>query len=501
MLGALQTYSRLGAGTPTAESGRTTGRGTGMLAAQDLGLERHHTTRVLLVTAVAALGGFLFGFDTAVINGAVDAIRAGFGLDAKAIGFAVSCALLGSALGAWYAGKLADRWGRVRTMQVAAVLLAASAAGAGLAGNVALLVLWRVVGGIGVGVASVIAPTYIAEVSPAHVRGRLGSLQQLAIVLGIFAALLCDAWFAHAAGGAAQPAWLGLPAWRWMFLAAVPPALVYGTLALRVPESPRHLVATGRQEQARGVLRRVLGYADGPALDAKVADIDRSLRSEYRPVLRDLRGPRAGLLPVVWIGILLSVFQQFVGINVIFYYSSTLWHSVGFSEADAFSITVATSVVNVLVTLVAIALVDRIGRKPLLVVGSAGMAVTLALMAWCFAHASGQGSALVLPAPFGVIALVAANAYVVCFGLSWGPVVWVLLGEMFPNRIRALGLAVAASAQWLANFAITATFPALAELGLAFAYGLYAAFAALSLWFVLAAVRETRGMELEDMRE
>jgi MFS transporter, SP family, sugar:H+ symporter len=197
---------------------------------------------------------------------------------------------------------------------------------------------------------------------------------------------------------------------------------------------------------------------------------------------------------------LLSVFQQFVGINVIFYYSSTLWHSVGFSEADSFTITVATSIVNVLVTLVAIALVDRIGRKPLLVIGSAGMALTLGLMAWCFSQATGSGATLSLPGATGIVALVAANAYVVFFGVSWGPVVWVLLGEMFPNRIRATALAVAAAAQWLANFAITSSFPALAEIGLTFAYGLYAGFALLSLLFVLYAVRETKGVELEDMQ-
>ncbi|KZV43565.1 plastidic glucose transporter 4 [Dorcoceras hygrometricum] len=431
--------------------------------------------------------------DTAVINGAVDAVRAGFGLNAGQIGFAVSCALLGSAVGAWYAGPLADRYGRVRSMQVAAALLAVSALGSGLVHGVWDLVLWRLVGGTGVGMASVIAPAYIAEVSPAAIRGRLGSMQQLAIVLGIFAALLSDAWLAGAAGGAEKTLWLGLEAWRWMFLAAVVPALVYGTLVLGVPESPRYLVARGRLAEAKAVLREVLGLGDEAALDS-------SLHTERRPRLRDLRGQCAGLLPVVWIGIALSVFQQFVGINVIFYYSSTLWHSVGFSETDAFSITVATSVVNVLVTLVAIALVDRIGRKPLLAIGSAGMAVTLALMAWCFSQANGSGATLALPHGVGLLALVAANAYVVCFGVSWGPVVWVLLGEMFPNSIRAIALAVAAAAQWLANFAITSSFPALAELGLPFAYGLYAAFALLSFLFVLYAVRETRGMELEEMR-
>ena len=464
------------------------------------GLGQRATARVVLISAAAALGGFLFGFDTAVINGAVDAVRGGFALDAAQIGFAVSCALLGSALGAWYAGMLANRFGRVRTMQVAAVLLVAAALGSGLAYSVWSLIAWRLVGGIGVGVASVIAPTYIAEVSPAHIRGRLGSMQQLAIVLGIFAALLSDAWLAGVAGGAAQPLWFRLAAWRWMFLVATLPALVYGTLVLGVPESPRHLVAKGRIDEARVVLRKVLNMHSETALDNKLRDIEDSLRSEHKPRLRDLCGKTAGLLPVVWIGILLSVFQQFVGINVIFYYSSTLWHSVGFSEADSFTITVVTSIVNVLVTLVAIALVDKIGRKPLLVVGSAGMAITLGLMAWCFSQATGSGATLSLPGATGMVALVAANAYVVFFGVSWGPVVWVLLGEMFPNRIRATALAVAAAAQWLANFAITSTFPALAELGLSFAYGLYAGFALLSLLLVLAGVHETKGIELEDMR-
>jgi SP family sugar:H+ symporter-like MFS transporter len=458
-------------------------------------------TRVVLIAAAAAMGGFLFGFDTAVINGAVDAIRAGFALSAVWTGFAVSCALLGSALGAWYAGPMADRAGRVRTMQFAAVLLAASAVGSGLAAGVWSLIVWRLVGGIGVGIASVIAPTYIAEVSPAQVRGRLGSLQQLAIVLGIFAALLSDAWLAGAAHGASAPLWLGLEAWRWMFLVALVPALIYGSLVLGVPESPRHLVAKARLPEARVVLRQVLGLHDELGLDRRLEAITVSLRSEHQPRLRDLRGRHAGLLRVVWIGILLSVLQQFVGINVIFYYSSTLWHSVGFSEVDSFKITVATSIVNVLVTLVAIALVDRIGRKPLLVIGSAGMAFTLALMAWCFSQATGSGATLSLPGSLGPVALVAANAYVVFFGLSWGPMVWVLLGEMFPNRIRALALAVAAAAQWLANFAITSTFPLLAQAGLAFAYGVYATFAALSLAFVLYAVRETNGIELEDMQD
>ncbi|HEX7369537.1 MAG TPA: sugar porter family MFS transporter [Rhodanobacteraceae bacterium] len=464
-------------------------------------LEMHSQSgfRVIAIAAAAALGGFLFGFDTAVINGAVDALRNAFGLSAALTGFAVSCALLGSAAGAWYAGRLADRFGRLRTMQVAAAFLAVGAVGAGLAGSVAWLIAWRVVAGIGIGVASVVAPAYIAEVSPARIRGRLGSMQQLAIVLGIFAALLSNAALADAAGGASHGLWLGLGAWRWMFIVGVIPAAIYGGFALAVPESPRHLVAQGRTADALKVLRKVLVQDNEPALHQKLRDIENSLQREHKPRWRDLLGGGTGLLPIVWIGILLSMFQQFVGINVIFYYSTMLWHSVGFSESNSFSLTVITSIVNVLVTLVAIALVDRIGRKPLLVIGSAGMAVTLALMAWCFAEATGSGASLSLPAPWGPVALVAANLYVIFFGVSWGPVVWVLLGEMFPNRIRAMALAVAAAAQWLANFAITSTFPVMAQFSLPFSYAVYAAFAFLSLLFVLKFVRETRGVELEDM--
>ena len=455
--------------------------------------------RVVMIAAAAALGGFLFGFDTAVINGAVDALRGAFGLSATLTGFAVSIALLGSAAGAWYAGRLADRYGRVRTMQVAAILLAAGAIGAGLSGSVAWLMVWRVVAGIGVGVASVVAPAYIAEISPASIRGRLGSMQQLAIVLGIFVALLSDAALADSAGGAANTFWLGLGAWRWMFIVGVIPALIYGVLAFSVPESPRHLVAGGRNEEALGVLKRVLALGSDAALRKKLDDIQLSLEREHKPRWGDLVGGGAGFLPIVWIGIVLSVFQQFVGINVIFYYSTTLWNSVGFSESNSFMLTVITSIVNVLVTLVAIGLIDRIGRKALLVIGSSGMLVTLAVMAVCFAQATGTGTALSLPGAWGPVALVAANLYVIFFGVSWGPVVWVLLGEMFPNRIRAMALAVAAAAQWLANFAITSSFPVMAQFSLPFSYGVYAAFAAISLVFVLKFVRETRGVELEDM--
>jgi sugar porter (SP) family MFS transporter len=451
---------------------------------------------VIMVASAAALGGFLFGFDTAVINGTTDAVKAQFHISSTYLGFVVSSALIGCAVGAWFAGPLADRFGRVRIMVVAAIVFAISAIGSSLAwGPVSLMVL-RVFGGLAVGAASVIAPAYIAEIAPAHLRGRLGSLQQLAIVTGIFTSLLIDQLLAHAGGGAGGNVPWGGEAWRWMFASATIPALVYGLLSLRIPESPRYLVKTKDLGKAREVLSRFVGGD----VDLRIKEIIRSLAGNDDVVrLSDLRGPRLGLLPIVWVGILLSVFQQFVGINVIFYYSTALWHSVGFSSNDSFLFSTITSVTNIVTTLVGIALIDRIGRKPLLLIGAVGMVVSLGTMAICFANATGSGDNLRLGPLAGPVALVAANLYVFAFGMSWGPVVWVLLGEMFNNKIRATALAVAAAAQWLANWVISTTFPTLADAGLMFAYGLYAFFALLAFVFVTRAVRETKGRELEEM--
>lgn len=452
---------------------------------------------VIRLSLTAALGGFLFGYDSAVINGAVKAIGDRFSTSSAVLGFTVSSALLGAAAGALAAGRVADRYGRLRAMWVAAALFLVSAVGSGLASSLVVLVVFRVIGGVAVGIASVIAPTYIAEIAPARIRGKLGSLQQLAIVSGIFLALLVDYALASAAGGSEKDLWLGLEAWRWMFLAMTVPAVVYGGLALTIPESPRYLVAKGRLDEARSVVRRVLGNID---LDAKVAQIKETLERETRPSMRDLRGPAFGLLPIVWVGIGLSVFQQFVGINVIFYYSSVLWQAAGFNESNALIITVITSVVNVVTTLIAIATIDRYGRKPLLVIGSIGMAVTLGTLAVVFGTATlDKAGDPVLHGAAAPIALVAANLFVFAFGMSWGPVVWVLLGETFPNRIRAAALSLAAASQWVANWVISTSFPPLKDAGLGLAYGLYTTFAVLSLLFVLRFVRETKGVELEDM--
>ena len=464
--------------------------------------ERHQTNTgaVIRITTVAAFGGLLFGYDSAVINGAVSSIQSTFDVGPGPLGFAVAAALLGAAVGAFFGSRIADRTGRIPIMKIAALLFLLSAIGCGFTQSIEWLVFWRVVGGIGVGVASVIAPAYIAEVSPAHLRGRLGSLQQMGIVLGIFLSLLIDALLAHGAGGAANEMWFGLAAWRWMFLVMAVPAVLYGIGAFLIPESPRYLVSVGRPDEARAVLSRIHG---DDAVDARVSKIRSTVDDERKPHFADLRGSMAGLKPVVWVGIGLAALQQFVGINVIFYYSNVLWESVGFKESDSFTISVATSVVNVAVTIVAIFLVDRIGRRPLLLLGSAGMALSLGVMSVVFATATkvmvdGQLTPELGPVA-GPVALIAANLFVVFFGVSWGPLMWVLLGEMFPNRIRGAALAVAGAVQWIANWAVTVSFPSLSNFSLGLTYGIYAFFALVSLVFTIKMVRETNNVELEDM--
>ncbi|XRQ15923.1 sugar porter family MFS transporter [Actinomadura welshii] len=457
----------------------------------------HPTLIAVLLAAAGAVGGFLFGFDSAVINGAVDAVQDEFTLSDFLIGFVVSSALLGCAAGAWFAGPIGDRIGRARTMLIISVLFVISALGSAFSFGPADLIVWRVLGGLAIGGASVIAPAYIAEIAPAHLRGRLGSLQQMAIVLGIFAALVADYVIAEVSDGGASGTFpLGGTAWRWMFASELVPAVLYGIIALMIPESPRYLVRRRRTTDARRVLARIMPAAE---VRTKLDEIRDSL-AEDRPVrLSDLRGNRLGLRPIVWIGILLSVFQQFVGINVIFYYSTSLWQSVGYDEGDAMFTSVVNSLVNVAFTVVAIMLVDRIGRRPLLLAGAAGMAVSLGVLAVCFGTAPVVDGEPALGDLAGPVALVAANTFVASFAATWGPVVWVMLGEMFNNFIRGSALAVAAAAQWIANWVITTTFPAVSGLSLALAYGLYTAFSVMAFVFVLRFVPETKGVELEDM--
>ncbi|WP_329115451.1 sugar porter family MFS transporter [Streptomyces sp. NBC_01353] len=455
-----------------------------------------HLGHVIFITASAAMGGFLFGYDSSVINGAVEAIRDRYDIGSGTLAQVIAIALIGCAIGAATAGRIADRIGRIRCMQISAVLFAVSAVGSALPFALWDLAFWRIVGGFAIGMASVIGPAYIAEVAPAAYRGRLGSFQQAAIVIGIAISQLVNYGILQIADGDQRGEIGGLEAWQWMLGVMVVPAVLYGLLSFAIPESPRFLISVGKVDRAKEVLAEVEGHEVD--LDHRVAEIDRAMRSEHKSTFKDLlvAGGRFKLLPIVWVGIGLSVFQQLVGINVAFYYSSTLWQSVGVDPSSSFFYSFTTSIINIVGTVIAMVLVDRVGRKPLALVGSVGMAVALAVEAWAFSADLVDGK---LPETQGVVALVAAHVFVLFFALSWGVVVWVFLGEMFPNRIRAAALGVAASAQWIANWAITASFPSLADWNLSGTYIIYTVFAVLSIPFVLRYVKETKGKALEEM--
>ncbi len=476
----------------------------------------------LFIACAAAIGGFLFGFDTSVINGTLDALRFKLGANDAQLGLAASIAVLGAACGAFFAGALADKFGRRRVMITSSVLFLISAIGsgnpyffttAGTAANMIEFIVWRVIGGVGVGAASIIVPAYIAEISPAPLRGRLATMQQFAIVIGIFAALLSNYFLGEIAGGgavvmdeatrlASDVTKIGsFETWQWMFWIECIPAILYGLLVLFIPESPRYLVARKQPKKAGEILGKILS----PSVVAqKIEDIKKSLHSEVAPKFSDLLEKVAGktrLAPIVWVGIGIAALQQFVGINVIFYYGNVLWESVGFTQQDAMKTSVLSSVVNIASTVIAIALVDRLGRKPLLLAGSIGMFVTLGIMAAIFGTAGldSNGNPEIGGAT-AYVAVISANFYVVFFAFSWGPVCWVLLGEMFNNRIRGAALALGGLSQWISNFAISSSFPILlAKIGLGGAYGIYSFFAFVSIFFVLKKVQETKGKELEDM--
>ncbi|MEV4332638.1 sugar porter family MFS transporter [Streptomyces sp. NPDC049597] len=453
-----------------------------------------HLGHVVFITAAAAMGGFLFGYDSSVINGAVEAIRDRYDIGSGTLAQVIAIALIGCAVGAATAGRIADRIGRIRCMQIAATLFTVSAVGSALPFALWDLALWRIVGGFAIGMASVIGPAYIAEVSPPAYRGRLASFQQAAIVIGIAVSQLVNYGILQLADGEQRGEIGGLEAWQWMLGVMVVPAVLYGLLSFAIPESPRFLISVGRTDKARAVLAEVEGK--NVDLDARIEEIDLAMRREHKSTFKDLLGSRFGFLPIVWIGIGLSVFQQLVGINVAFYYSATLWQSVGVDPSGSFFYSFTTSIINIVGTVIAMVLVDRIGRRPLALIGSAGMAIALAFEAWAFSADLVDGK---LPETQGVVALIAAHVFVLFFALSWGVVVWVFLGEMFPNRIRAAALGVAASAQWIANWAITASFPSLADWNLSGTYIIYTVFAVLSIPFVLRYVRETKGKALEEM--
>jgi SP family xylose:H+ symportor-like MFS transporter len=461
----------------------------------------HDAGLVTRLTLIATLGGLLFGYDTAVISGAVESIDVNF-IDPRPLselardslsGFTVASALFGCVAGAAIAGLLADRFGRRRALIVAALLFLVSSLGAALpelgwapiggAGAAALwpFVAYRVLGGIGIGIASMVSPLYIAEIAPREVRGRLVSYNQLAIVIGILLIYFVN-WGIARQG---DEAWLHATGWRLMFASAVMPAGLFLALLLRAPDSPRWLVMRGQRRDAAALLERL----EGPGAATALAEIEASLVVRTRPLLTF--GAR-----VLIVGLLVSVLQQAVGINAVLYYAPAIFRNMGASGDTALLQTVLVGAVNLIATLVAIVTVDRWGRKPLLVLGGLVMAATMTVLALCF-----QQQAL------GLAALVAVLAYIAGFALSWGPVTWVLLAEIFPNSIKGRAMSIAVAAQWLANLAVSWSFKVLAGNAAlntvfhhGFAYWLYAAaslFAAVFVWF---AVPETAGRSLESIQ-
>ena len=460
--------------------------------------EKSHMGHIVLITLSAAIGGFLFGFDSSVINGANGALKAHFNATDYELAWAVSLALISAAIGAFFAGRIADAFGRVRCMLFASDLFLLSAIGSGIPFGISDFILWRVIGGFGIGMASIIAPIYIAETAPAHLRGRLGSMQQFAIVIGIFVALLSNYVIVQIAGSANNSIIGNVKAWQVMFWVEIIPAVLYGYAAWKLPESPRYLIHKGFIDQAKDVLAKI----NPEGVDKEVETIQASFKNKKQPKFSDLLeiiNGRERISPILWAGLGLAILQQLVGINVIFYYGTMLWQSVGFGESDAFLTSVISSAVNLVMTVVAILLIDKIGRKPLLLIGSIGMAVTLSTLTACFMSAGADGS---LPGAAAVIALIAANLYITFFAATWGPVMWVMLGEMFNNRIRTIAIAICGLAQWFANFAVTWTFPVLTGkdgIGVGPTYAIYSFFAIFSIFFVAKFIKETKGKELEEM--
>lgn len=453
---------------------------------------------------MAALGGFLFGFDSGVINGTVKGLETAFMTQEIGSGFNVASMLLGCAVGAFFAGRLADSYGRRSMLILAAVFFIISAYGSGISASSLEFIIYRIIGGLAVGAASVMAPAYISEIAPARYRGALATIQQLAIITGLFLSFLSNFGLAEISGSAENVLWFKYETWRWMFWIELIPAVIFLISLFFIPESPRFLVFKQRYDFALQVLKKLYGKEGG---EKKLEEINASFASDHhKPSFADLYDKTLGRIrPIVWVGIGLATFQQFVGINVVFYYGAVLWQAVGFDESDALLINVVSGAVSIGAVVVALILVDRIGRKPLLIIGSIGMSITLACAVIAFSTGSliitDGNSSLELSDAMGAMALISANLYVIFFNFSWGPVMWVMLGEMFPNQLRGSGLAVAGLAQWGANFMVTLTFPILlASSGLAFAYGLYTLGAVVSALFVIKYVNETKGKELEQMQ-
>jgi SP family xylose:H+ symportor-like MFS transporter len=447
------------------------------------------------IAIAAALGGLLFGYDWVVIGGARQFYEIYFQLSSTAlIGWANSCALLGCLIGSLLAGYLAQSFGRRRVLLIAAVMFAISSVLTGWAYSFTAFIFWRIAGGVAIGLSSNVSPLYIAEISPAAIRGRLVSLNQFAIVVGILLAQIANWRIAqpvdpHATSVAILHSWNVLYAWRWMFTVLVIPAMVFMCASFFIPESPRWLCGRGRNAEAGRVLERIGGAAYAAE---ELAGIERALRSETEAATSswsDLFSP--GTRRVLLIGCGLAVLQQWTGINILFNYAAEVYRSAGYGANDIFLNIVITGTINLVFTILAMLLVDRIGRRKLMMAGCIGIAIAHLL---CFvAYREHWPGSVILVMTLGAIS---------CYAVTLAPVTWVLISEIFPNRVRSQGVSAAASALWIASFALTYTFPIMnRSLGTAGVFLTYSAVCIAGLGFVFAMVPETKGRTLEEIGE
>jgi sugar porter (SP) family MFS transporter len=446
---------------------------------------------IWLISAVAALGGLLFGWDWVVIGGAKPFFQRYFQLtDPATIGWANSCALIGCLVGALVAGALSDRFGRKKLLIISAFLFAVTSIGNGLATNFTIFVAWRILGGVAIGLASNLSPMYIAEVAPAQMRGKLVSINQLTIVIGVLAAQLVN-WSlvrnlpAGATDDFIRDSWFGQTGWRWMFALTAAPAVLFFVGMFSVPESPRWLAKNGKSELAKTTLTKIGGQTY--AVNA-LKEIESTLVNETARVnFGDLLEPK--MLKVLWLGVVLAMFQQWCGINSIFNYAEEIFKAAGYDISTVLKNIAWTGSVNLAFTFVALGAVDRLGRRPLMLLGAAGLAVIYTILGLCY-HAGMQG----LPLLLLVLAAIA------CYSMSLAPVTWVVISEIFPNRIRGAAMAIAVAALWLACFLLTYLFPTLnAKLGAAGTFWLYAGICVAGFIFIWFKLPETKGKSLEEI--
>jgi len=460
---------------------------------------RANLAYLLPICLVATLGGLLFGYDTGVISGAIEPLTVRFALSEAMKGWVSGCVLLGCATGVLIVGPLSDRLGRKLAMFLAAVMFLLSAVGTALPPNVAVLIAFRFLGGVGIGIASISTPMYIAELTPAHLRGRMVAINQIAIVSGLAATAVINYVIAHWQGDPAQDAvqaWLIANGWRWMFGMGILPAVLFALLLIPIPESPRWLVEKGQSEQARAILARIAGPAFA---DAECRQIAAAISAE-QGTWAELLSP--GLRRPLALGIALAVLQQITGINVFLYFGATIFKTMSASTGvDAGLLQQGIiSGSGVLFTLVAIATVDRWGRRPLMITGAAGMGVALAAMGLL-------AQRMTNPAAAGGGMLLWIVVYIACVSLSVGPVTWVMVAEIFPTAVRGRALGLATFFLWMSDYAITQTFPMLdaqdswfvRQFNHAFPFYLYGLFCVVLLVLVLTVVPETKGKSLEEI--